>query len=394
MPETPVRPWIWVPGEIHWAGKRRPMCQAAIVHWQDSGAQCTDIIPLQRIRLVQDVEGAVVPDDEIPRGSFVKRSVELGEEFPSLSTGVAQALIKRLNGRLSHSTPVFVVDILDGHLQYICQIGDEDTYPWVIDEFIEKVRSVAKDFPDEAVPPIEDGFAQLELPTELWQEVFSNLDTVKQTQLRAVCAMWKQILDGPALCSTIVIGNEQYSHKFTWESDNFLCLASVNKCLRPDTQRIVITHLGENEWWSMHYAKEVFDLIRYVAAQQTGIRLRTLHLRGVVLGNLISRCLVDTNVGQMGVNWFLPGPALDTRSADSDLEFIVACRNLPCNTIHMTNCEVILGNLLTHRKKISFKRLSRSTSALRNCRSAMVSIAHSGMRWRLHCRNYRVTSSG
>ncbi|XP_055355056.1 uncharacterized protein LOC129600524 [Paramacrobiotus metropolitanus] len=376
LPESPSGPWIWLPGEmvcVDRAGSR-DRCGGAVVYWQcpDKGVLCTDILPIERIRPRWDVSAwqrlfahsqATGPGDlnsssaalssnhpliqhYIGPESFIKRSVDLGEEFRSLSNGDTEKLIKRLNGgrRLYLHSPVFVVDLVDGQLGYIYNIGyiekyalDDHALLESLDHFHEVLLRKIRQCPEFHAG--DDNLVELTLPVELWQDVFSYLDTMEQTQLRAVCAKWNQIMTASPLRSSMVV---RWDHDTKGRPDDFLCLATVYKSLHPDTERVTITLLDEGWLTTTDFAIMICDMIQYVAEHRSGIRLRAVLLRRVAL-NFTINCDIDDTVdcGMHESNSLKPTlrPELGYCWLH---DFIAGCRSLPCDTVHIADCVVSL----------------------------------------------------
>ncbi|XP_055329558.1 uncharacterized protein LOC129582152 [Paramacrobiotus metropolitanus] len=349
VPETPVGPWIWQPGEMRCVGRKKTLCEAAVVNWQslDGGVPCSDIVPMQRIRLVRNSNNYdVLPCEEVPPGAFIRLTVDLGQEFCSLPMKEATALIERLNGlRLSTLSPVYVVGIADGKLQYeyICNHGQKEKRALAVGgNLLGKLERSHKGFlttikslQDNEAVTTDKRKAWMALPCELWQEVFSCLDTLEQTKLRTVCAIWNRILDTPPLRSTVVICNRNPSCQLA----DFLCLATVYNCLSPGTQCAVINVRRGSYSRSDSDAMKVCDMIQYVAEQHPGVRLRIIHLYGVPLNWLIdiNRTIVTADVVGCGMH-----PA-DRNRHNWLPDFIATCRSLPCDAIQMTNCRVTLA---------------------------------------------------
>ncbi|XP_055349721.1 uncharacterized protein LOC129596464 isoform X2 [Paramacrobiotus metropolitanus] len=381
VPETPSGPWIWLPGKISCQG---PWDKAggAIVRWRspDSGALCSDFIPAQRLRSVPD---ANVP--AVQQGSFIKRSVDLGKKYRSLTTEESGALVKRLNSySLCLLSPVFMVELVDGKLHYIYKLGNAERsisprkvlskfvipfhkqllkivkYPLTTlvndngktlalpaqhlvghaerstasdggtserdDRFHKKFFRLFRRSAEKSKPEAKEIGVTMPLPAELWQEVFSHLDTVTQTKLRVVCVTWNRLLDAPALRSTLVIRDNYKEGRF----GHYPSLASIFKCLLPGIERIVITHLQETEGMSRHYARMVFDLIQYAVDHQLGNRLRTVHLHRVRLQFLLS-CRAECAMHQSAEHtyyWLQ--------------KFTAKYQRWHCHTVHLVDCVVVL----------------------------------------------------
>ncbi|XP_055329822.1 uncharacterized protein LOC129582338 [Paramacrobiotus metropolitanus] len=342
VPETPAGPWMWSAGEMV-VGSMGYLLGGGYVRWHcpHSGVPCTDFVPTKRLRPVTDA----VLGDTIGPGIFIKGHVQLGEEFRSLSTEATTALVNRLNGASRRvETQVVVIDFVDGELTYIhnrrdaekCQVS-EGNVSELMNSLNERLVSLIKSIPDEPASAADNSMAQMALPVELWQEVFSHLDTLTQTQLRTGCPTWNRIMDAPALRSTIVIRREV---------DYFLCLATVGKCLRSDTQRVAITY-AKGVWDYAQHPMLLCDIIRYVAEQRTGIHLRTVYLHGVRMKLLINRTAADVQDSECGLH--PSDPAQPESNAPHEclwLEDLMAtCRSVPCDAIHLTNCDVYLVGL-------------------------------------------------
>ncbi|XP_055340298.1 uncharacterized protein LOC129589531 isoform X1 [Paramacrobiotus metropolitanus] len=193
--------------------------------------------------------------------------------------------------------------------------------------FLKELRMTVTDSADEGI----------KLPAELWAEVFSHLTTLTQTALRAVCATWDRILDASALRSNIFIRYETSPER---RFGCFLHLAAVYKRLNPGTQRVALRSFEDGSWTLSDYAMMVFGMIRYVADHQSGIRLRTVHLRRVRL-DLIFDCGLDkTHAAECGLA--MTKPKVEFKGFWWLEDFMAHCRRLPCDTLHITDCLVSL----------------------------------------------------
>ncbi|XP_055340198.1 uncharacterized protein LOC129589450 [Paramacrobiotus metropolitanus] len=349
VPETPLGPWIWLSGETDRFERHAAHEQYAgsVVHWRrkEDGVLCSDFVPIGRLRIPVDKtlllrrmmrnkrsadDDDAVPSDHIRPGTFVQRTVKLDDEFSYISAHKAEALVKRLNSceyvaELSsgsgYANGIHFLDLVHGQLRYVSQEKTKLTL-WYLFSILTDI------WPRESATITEE----LALPGELWLEVFSSLDTVTQTKLRAVCAVWNALLNAPALRRRILVGD--YDDK-SWE---FLNLATLYKCLHPGTRHIAID--ARNRQMNMGDMMELCDMIRYVADQRTRIRLLTLQLSKLTFPLQIGHVVNGTVAGDCRQH---PRDPSDTwtdpeYSCGRLSHFIAVCSSLPCDTVVMTNC--------------------------------------------------------
>ncbi|XP_055352284.1 uncharacterized protein LOC129598417 [Paramacrobiotus metropolitanus] len=325
VPETPLGPWMWLEGEVlGGAPVAVQKAGGAVVQWihPDSGELCTDMVPFSRLQVWWGASEQHLMRPPVRPGTFIKDSLQLDMTVPALSTKDREELVKRLNAKdPGKYSPVFAVDLLDGRLQYIYQrgYGERNSLPdgytvLSVKESLERLQaillSVTKD-PRCETSATDDAMT---FPAEVWQEVLADLDTVTQTKLRAVCTTWNRIMETPALRSTIIIRGDV---------GPFLCMSTVFHGLRPDTQRVILTHRGEGQWKLAGGVEHVLEMLAYVSKQRTGIRLRSMYLHRITLD-----CVY-------GFRYDAPGNKCEqVRSLKRSL---AGWRRLPCETIHIAH---------------------------------------------------------
>ncbi|XP_055340231.1 uncharacterized protein LOC129589479 [Paramacrobiotus metropolitanus] len=352
VPETPLGPLIWLPGEAVSFGRGKPVEEigGAIVHWRrkDSGVRCTDFIPFQRIRW--PLEEALELDRHIRPETFVKRTVPLDDEFRSLSSEEAEEIIQRLNDSETRSDIPFpcivdVVELVNGRLGYVYQQGYREV-DGVYDPRDGRVLAVRANLEAELIrlSKLLDEFPARPDETPLtdkdWQEVLSHLGTGAQMALRAVCTAWNTLMDTPALCERILTGVDADAP--TRNSD-YVRLATVYHRLQPNTQHVVAQSPHGNPR-GIAATMIVCDMIRYVAQQRPGIRLRSLQLRRFPLALQINGVTGHSADSECALHQ--PDPA--ALQAAGELlsyqleDFVAACGRLPCETVILVDCTVQL----------------------------------------------------
>ncbi|XP_055352280.1 uncharacterized protein LOC129598414 [Paramacrobiotus metropolitanus] len=371
--ETRLGPWIWIPGEAVSFGCG--MQHGIVAKWRRpcNGEACTDFVPSERIRWTVQTElnrrrlahlqgtawaesGSssldhhAAPDHAGP-GTFVKQTLQLDDEFRSLSAEETAALMKRLNGCEVDflNCTVAVVDVVDGGVVYICRPDHSHRG----DSWTRHVLAAVASFDEEMVsgsdlthevPTTND---QKPLPGELFMEVFSYLDTVTQMALRAVCAAWNAMLEEPVLSGRITMSLFDYTAS-KWRFHRYLPVAAVYKRLQLGTQHITMTHSGQRDCPAPNAAIEdavqLCAMSNFVTQLRTGIRLRRLHLDHFYWDLLIDAAADCAGATECVLHQIDPA-AVET-VAQWDLhqlqEFIGVGGSLPCSTLLLTNGEVNL----------------------------------------------------
>ncbi|XP_055340249.1 uncharacterized protein LOC129589497 [Paramacrobiotus metropolitanus] len=368
LPQTPSGPWIWLPGESDSFLLENAAHQhtGAVVHWRSmgNGKSCTDFLPIERIRLpveealkqrrmmrnkrCADDEDAA-QSDHIRSGTFVKRTEQLDDEFRSVSAKDVAALIKRLDLlQLSFSCDyensddrdnpfyhVDVVDLVDGQLGYLSEVGAAERSQWGRKLLRAMMVSNAHGKLSELAAIVAEEMA---LPVELWLDVFSYLDTVTQTQLRAVCAAWNALMESPALRCRIIVGDESWDC-IKREYRVFLSLAAVYKCLRRETQHIVVD-IRRRRLDSGNIVA-LCDMIRFVADQQTEIRLKSVLFSKLVHFLVFTHGVHDVVLADDACYKLTYSSSVCSRTLPLQ-HFIAICASLLCNTLVMANWQVCL----------------------------------------------------
>ncbi|XP_055355321.1 uncharacterized protein LOC129600767 [Paramacrobiotus metropolitanus] len=351
--ESPMGPWIWLPGEAVIFGSGVPPDEQTIgpvvhVRRTTNGTSRTEVVPSNRIRR----EGSREP---IRPGTFVKDSVQLDGQFRSMSAENAETLIQRLNYEVNHGHFGFtinVVSFVDARLEFIPWRDFSRPPDWhyrpadrvwarsivlrafwnVVAELygeLSRKSNVSRD--DQANNPQTES-----LPLELLVEVFFYLETAKQTELRSVCAAWNSMMNAPTLLACIMIID---GYDYRWDR-GFSGLATVFKRLYPGTQHVILVNDRSLTNQRITGMMRLCKMIGYVAQQRPGIRLRNVVLRGFQFS-----VQVDWSANVSGCPVHPPDPPGFPRNGMHLYrlqDLIAACSRLPCNTILMSNCMVRL----------------------------------------------------
>ncbi|XP_055357222.1 uncharacterized protein LOC129602252 [Paramacrobiotus metropolitanus] len=175
------------------------------------------------------------------------------------------------------------------------------------------------------------------LPTELWTEVFSCLDTVTQTKLRRVCPTWNAILDSPYLMGNLVFDTLALTRDS--RSGNhaaYFIISALFKFLTRSTQHLLLAdrkrRLGEMG------VQKVLHIFNFITQRSNGIRVKAIVLVGLELCLVRHTCNARQN---------LECPLHPPLSGDSDTSFagqnaIAVWRNLACGSIRLKQCTMTL----------------------------------------------------
>ncbi|XP_055348227.1 uncharacterized protein LOC129595296 [Paramacrobiotus metropolitanus] len=346
VPETPVGPLVWLPAEAVSLGRCESVdaFAGAIIHWRrkDDGLRCTDIVPCQRIRW--PLRRALELDRHIQPGTFFKGTVPLGNAFPVVSSDEAEDLIRRLNDpalrNVSCPCTVDVVELVNGRLGYIYPLETREIVGMSDPRYGRALASFAN-FQAELLRMStlsEEVNEETALPMKVWQEVFSQVGTVTQTQLRAVCKAWNRLMDTPALRGRLRIGDFVDSNV---DGGNFLRMASVFKRLQPGTQDVVVHSCYRRGPSALNTSDLLMlcDMIRYVARHRSGIRLRRVHWNRFTVELQMDGTGNLPDSGECVLHPSVPAATEERTTFRYQLEeFIAACGRLPCDAVHMTSC--------------------------------------------------------
>ncbi|XP_055357125.1 uncharacterized protein LOC129602181 [Paramacrobiotus metropolitanus] len=366
VPETPVGPWIWLPhpAVVVGGGRAQRHCGGVVVrgHRHDSGVECTEFVPMERIRwpdhaalpqAAAAVDKELTWHDHVHPGTFVEANVQLYDEVRSVPSEEVESFIQWWNryGVDRYYSTVSVVNYVEGRLRYIyqpraCQYvytgSGHRGFLKAIATFQEELDSMPK-CPDEVLP-VPDKMA---LPVKVFQEVFSHLETITQMELRAVCAAWDAMLDTAILRSCMMVLEYTF---FKWRFDTFLPMATLHQRLQPGTQHVIIKHCGLRDNPTRNAAIAALmlmcDMIRYVAMQQhrTGIRLRSLHVSQFNFDLQINSAIQQPR--QTDCVQHPTGLSTVTIVGTKDFyrlpDVVAVCSSLPCNTLLMTHCQIHL----------------------------------------------------
>ncbi|XP_055330194.1 uncharacterized protein LOC129582651 isoform X1 [Paramacrobiotus metropolitanus] len=365
--------WRWWPGKVMARQAPGPLfwrtywvcCSVAVVQGEEDMAVTedrpavtwTEIFSKHRIRwpvpstwwTMEHHNGAMVPNTTLPlrieQGRFVKRSMPL----PDDCRGASKAHLQRvMEEEKAFKGQVDCIDVMDAQLQYIVLLDDGVVLPLPEDarqEIIQPLHNVLiQRLPGillEATAPVERRLVDESraLGADEWLHVFSNVDTMTQTGLRAVCPLWNSILDAPTLATNIIvetsvgIGNplerQRSDYELTAPIVKFLCSSTKNIIVR-SFGRIRATDTTLGEFFT------VLDVIHQMAKARPGIHLNALYVVG------FSNLVLDQRDGPENVTHesctvhnpdSVDGKRIVSYGCLDD--FIAAYCGLPCNTIHL-----------------------------------------------------------
>ncbi|XP_055348884.1 uncharacterized protein LOC129595799 [Paramacrobiotus metropolitanus] len=187
------------------------------------------------------------------------------------------------------------------------------------------------------------------LSVEVWLEVFSQLDTLKQNQLRAVCETFSCLLDSAILTANIVVTTTESSQMKNYDRRDYYVVTPIFKCLSSSTKRIIVA--DRKPLLSDCDIYKVLDMIHYVAEQKSSLRLPALYFQGF-------RCSFQIGLSYDSVwdldecvqHWPKPAPRkfngiIDELHVIRLDGFIAACQNLPCDGIRLLNCSVHVNHV-------------------------------------------------
>ncbi|XP_055348839.1 uncharacterized protein LOC129595760 [Paramacrobiotus metropolitanus] len=266
MRESPSGPWTWFPAEIvhppRIADGPHRHYHVVVVRWDTCihGVMQSDVVPVERIRLPMPVarwasakrrRSEVMPNElqiaaqRVGKWTFVKRSVKLPDNVAWMSVNELRRLWHS-NDDVVNYRPITFVEVRNGCSYYLERSFAHQWYEQMDGtfhpEFPETIRKFHNQF-IERLPRIigtplinttevRDVFPLL--PPELLLEVFSHVNTMTQTKLRAVCLTWDYILQSPLLTATLLITScESVDHP---ERLEYHLTAPVYKCLSAKTQ--------------------------------------------------------------------------------------------------------------------------------------------------------------
>ncbi|XP_055340823.1 uncharacterized protein LOC129589921 [Paramacrobiotus metropolitanus] len=385
MPETPFGPWVWFPAGIVNVsrGIRHTDCSIAVVQWVH-GVPSTDLVSLDRLRWkvsrdwwatvgrkppVQlpssekwhdggsQLSGLTTVLESVVPGVFEKHSVSLPQDCRHID---ADKLLQHLNEKASRQAtynpiPVFFVDVIDGNLSYLWRnppkAPGQETPSQVLsrldrrhDALFSTIRQINSTLPKESAfcgEPEEINDISL-ITSAVLLEVFSHLDTRTQTGLRSVCFGWSSLLESPLLTTCIIVGTSHNDYQANRIQRHYILTSPIFRFFCKSTQRIVIDGRREKEMNTGDFVT-VTDMIHYMG-RKTESRVPTIYVVGVEFDlqfgytleseqNRYRSC--ETHRAEEPINIY----PFTYRLVD----FIAACSDLPCDTIHMVRCTMELN---------------------------------------------------
>ncbi|XP_055356500.1 uncharacterized protein LOC129601666 [Paramacrobiotus metropolitanus] len=219
MRETTSGAWTWWPAELLVLNLkqdavspdgdiRRPdrfhidiplLYDVAVVQWWKNGRSYMDIFPLNRIRYRTPLNWWATVGQSVP-AAYLSQGTGLASHRPCYRGPRSLdewKFAKRCNWKKDELHPV-CVEVANGHLSYILRQFKKARESRFLAAWERFEGELTTDLPwiiAAAVPhPIQVLGDVSVLPVELCLEVFSCLDTQKQTELRAVCAAWDAVL--------------------------------------------------------------------------------------------------------------------------------------------------------------------------------------------------------
>ncbi|XP_055356673.1 uncharacterized protein LOC129601798 [Paramacrobiotus metropolitanus] len=348
--------WTWFPAQIvmREVDIGRAKHAVAVIH-HGKPEKCEDVVPLSRIRWKKesstqqshiDAEIGNLPKC-VAKGTFVKRALQLPESCPiHLVTAVLKEQKSGTNYQRWYAAQAECVDMVDGCVVYIqrrCGAGVEsdDIYLTKELENLNKLHRALIDTVSQISEPLAPILAVDEvavLPTELWTEVFSYLDTVTQSKLRTVGAKWNALLDSDFLKANIVVDGAALSFSDLCElGQTYFMIAALFKRLSPSTHHIIIANRGE--WLTNIDIFKVLDILNFIALRNAGIRLKAIFLVGLKISLLRSQdkgkqgtqCRYHKNLSAYASN---PCPLSSLPRG-----------NLRCDEIHLIRCNITVARM-------------------------------------------------
>ncbi|XP_055348879.1 uncharacterized protein LOC129595793 [Paramacrobiotus metropolitanus] len=372
MRETPTSPWTWFPGEMIGLASDRLLpdsCNIAVIHW---GTDLTraDIVPIERIRWRVPsgwwtaVELSPLPeipwfgtvDDPSRRGSlpqrvtegtFKKYTVPFPKEFCHFSGVELRRLLSGGWGLdVLSDWPISLVDIEGERLRYIeCMHQPVCDHESKIREFLFRLgtnlpRNIPWNFASSL--DLDDANDFKWMPMELWLEAFSQLDTLTQTMLRAVCSAWNDTMDSLKLASNLIIKLSENNNLENYDLIVYSMIAPIFARLTTSTKRIIVVNRWECYGSGDNFdALKVLDMIHYVAARNPLIQLASVNFVRFRLDlQVAGYCHTDQcKLHQINpADIVLYGDRFEVYLDD----FVDRCRSLPCAALRLTNSSVFL----------------------------------------------------
>ncbi|XP_055352065.1 uncharacterized protein LOC129598272 [Paramacrobiotus metropolitanus] len=306
IPDNASGAWTWLSAElvIRARDKVHADYRVVIIH-RGTPQEYADAVLVKRIRWKAPTDERKkignkyrksvvdVPKKCVEKGTFVKRAMRLPEGFPA--TVIAATLKHRnrvMNYRLQNAAHAVCVGHVDGCLVYIQVIQRQSasgtkeltklqSFHSALLKFMSRMRLIICGLYTELFVPMSALHEAAVLPAELWREVFLCLDTVTQSRLRPVCALWHAVLDSTYFKANVVLDSAAFSKTDLSGCLSPVCLmtAAIFKRLSPSTKHIVVAdrrqRMGEMD------LEEVFDILHFSAQRNASIKLKGIHLFGL-----------------------------------------------------------------------------------------------------------------
>ncbi|XP_055357460.1 uncharacterized protein LOC129602465 [Paramacrobiotus metropolitanus] len=277
---------------------------------------------------------------QVEKGTFVTRCIPLSDWYPrELVTAALQQQNREVIPRFGHSAPAVGVEIVAGCVVYVVRRSDPGTEPDKAQltrelEYINRLSTTLTNSVSRMREPKEQpkGMAKVAvLPTELWTEVFSYLDTVTQTKLRPVCPTWNILLDSPYLRARIILDSSAFTKVDPNYEPVYFMIAALFKCFK---YAHYIAVVDPRSWISEAGVWEMFDVINFIAQRQNGSKLKAVFLRGLCF------CLLDSFYhDHPTLHRYLSGASCTLENPG------MIYRGLPCDNVHIKRCRIVLSCL-------------------------------------------------
>ncbi|XP_055345250.1 uncharacterized protein LOC129593085 [Paramacrobiotus metropolitanus] len=357
MRESLSGPWTWFPAEMVMpprsaATKRYTEFHVAVVRWGNNATRL-DIVPVERIRLPipkarwAATRSNIMPEDlrfaarRVGKWTFVKRSVKLPDEFASMPVDELRTVLHS-NCAVNYVT---FVEFRNECLYFLKRVGGPPTdgdhdpdFPeanWQFRQQLMECFSRLIGLSKLLCGIAEETDAFRVLPPELWLDVFSQLDTMTQTTLRAVCSTWNQILGCPLLTTTIVIAGVKNIRNAARRE--YRLTAPLFKYLRSTTQRLIVV-----DWWNeidYEMLHSIVNMMRYVAENNPGIRLKEVSLVGfhwILPINILLALHEEDDCGLHLSNGYIVSNSVSYNIYDVNIRgFVAIFRGLMCDSIRL-----------------------------------------------------------
>ncbi|XP_055352039.1 uncharacterized protein LOC129598243 [Paramacrobiotus metropolitanus] len=351
--------WTWFPGELvdRPRDKTHTDYRVVLLH-RGTPQEYMDVVPVPRIRRKVSAEGRKKVGSKYRKTTvdLTKKIVDRWTFVKRRSEDLSAAWITTQRNTVMHFRPqnsarAVCVGVEDGCAVYIqrrSDAGDESDDIHARKELnsLRKFHTaLLRSLKPEPLVPISisaiDERALL-LP-ELWTDVFSNLDTVTQTRLRPVCAMWEVILSSVDLRPNVVFDTAALSKADMdgCPTSAYFMASVLFKCLSASTKHVaVVDRRRQTSRIQNLQIMEVFDLLSYLTAQlHPGIQLKCVHLFGLKHCLQSCACYAHPN-SECGLHQ--PSNISSSFVNKASANIILACRNLPCDNIQLIKCTITL----------------------------------------------------